>query len=96
MMNCGVILPEPGYLGGLRDLLHRHGAFLAFDEVKTGATIAYGGAIEAFGVTPDVDLSRRRRSVAACPAARSARPRSCSGRSCATSTTWPGRSTGTR
>ena len=36
------------------DLLHRHGAFLAFDEVKTGATIAYGGAVEAFGVVPDV------------------------------------------
>jgi glutamate-1-semialdehyde 2,1-aminomutase len=54
MMNCGVILPEPGYLQGLKDLLHRHGAFLAFDEVKTGAAIAYGGAVEAFGVTPDV------------------------------------------
>jgi glutamate-1-semialdehyde 2,1-aminomutase len=54
MMNCGVILPEPGYLQGLKDLLHRHGALLAFDEVKTGATIAYGGAVEAFGVTPDV------------------------------------------
>ena len=54
MMNCGVILPEPGYLQGLKDLLHRHGAFLAFDEVKTGAAIAWGGAVEAFGVTPDV------------------------------------------
>jgi glutamate-1-semialdehyde 2,1-aminomutase len=54
MMNCGVIMPEPGYLQGLRDLLHAHGAFLAFDEVKTGATIAYGGAVEAFGVAPDI------------------------------------------
>jgi len=54
MMNCGVILPEPGYLEGLLELLHRHGALLAFDEVKTGATIAYGGAVEAFGVTPDI------------------------------------------
>jgi glutamate-1-semialdehyde 2,1-aminomutase len=54
MMNCGVILPEPGYLQGLKNLLHERGAFLAFDEVKTGATIAYGGAVEAFGVTPDV------------------------------------------
>ena len=54
MMNCGVILPDPGYLEGLKDLLHRHGAYLAFDEVKTGATIAYGGAVEAFGVTPDI------------------------------------------
>ena len=44
MMNCGVILPEPGYLQGLKDLAHAHGAYLAFDEVKTGATIAFGGA----------------------------------------------------
>ncbi len=54
MMNCGVILPEPGYLQGLKDLAHAHGAYLAFDEVKTGATIAFGGAVEAFGVTPDI------------------------------------------
>ncbi len=54
MMNCGVIMPEPGYLQGLKDLCHRHGALLAFDEVKTGATIAYGGAVEAFGVVPDI------------------------------------------
>jgi glutamate-1-semialdehyde 2,1-aminomutase len=54
MMNCGVIMPEPGYLQGLKDLLHKHGAYLAFDEVKTGATIAYGGAVEAFGVVPDI------------------------------------------
>ena len=54
MMNCGVIMPEPGYLQGLKDLCHEFGAYLAFDEVKTGATIAYGGAVEVFGVTPDV------------------------------------------
>jgi glutamate-1-semialdehyde 2,1-aminomutase len=54
MMNCGVIFPVEGYLQGLKDLLHRHGAFLAFDEVKTGGTVAYGGAVELFGVTPDI------------------------------------------
>jgi glutamate-1-semialdehyde 2,1-aminomutase len=54
MMNCGVIMPEPGYLQGLRDLLHARGSFLAYDEVKTGAALAYGGAVEAFGVTPDI------------------------------------------
>jgi glutamate-1-semialdehyde 2,1-aminomutase len=54
MMNCGVILPEPGYLQGLKDLCHANGAYLAYDEVKTGATLAYGGAVEAFGVVPDV------------------------------------------
>jgi glutamate-1-semialdehyde 2,1-aminomutase len=54
MMNCGVILPEPGYLQGLKDLCHEFGAYLAFDEVKTGCTLAYGGAVEAFGVVPDI------------------------------------------
>ncbi len=54
MMNCGVILPEPGYLQGLADLCHEFGAYLAFDEVKTGVTLAAGGAVEAFGVVPDV------------------------------------------
>jgi len=54
MMNCGVILPEPGYLQGLKELCHENGAYLAFDEVKTGATLAYGGAVEVFGVVPDI------------------------------------------
>lgn len=54
MMNCGVILPEQGYLQGLKDLCHENGAYLAFDEVKTGATLAYGGATEIFGVVPDI------------------------------------------
>ena len=52
MMNCGVVLPQPGYLQGLLDLCHRNGAYLAFDEVKTGCTIAWGGAVEAFGRPP--------------------------------------------
>jgi glutamate-1-semialdehyde 2,1-aminomutase len=54
MMNCGVVLPEPGYLEGLRDLCHEQGAYLTFDEVKTGVTLTYGGAVEAFGVVPDI------------------------------------------
>jgi glutamate-1-semialdehyde 2,1-aminomutase len=54
MMNCGVILPQAGYLQGLKDLCHENGAYLAYDEVKTGATLAYGGATEVFGVTPDI------------------------------------------
>ncbi len=54
MMNIGIVPPEPGYVEGLRDLLHRHGALLAFDEVKTGLSIAPGGATEHLGVTPDI------------------------------------------
>ena len=54
MMNIGIVLPEEGYLAGVLELAHRHGALLIFDEVKTGATIAAGGATERFGVTPDL------------------------------------------
>jgi len=54
MMNAGVILPEPGYLAGLRELLHAHGALLTFDEVKTGLTAGPSGAIGVTGVTPDL------------------------------------------
>jgi glutamate-1-semialdehyde 2,1-aminomutase len=54
MTNCGVVMPDPGYLEGLKEVCHTHGAMLAFDEVKTGFTVAWGGAIEAFGVQPDL------------------------------------------
>jgi glutamate-1-semialdehyde 2,1-aminomutase len=54
MMNIGICQPDPGYLQGLADLLHRHGALLVFDEVKSGATIAYGGAVERYGTVPDL------------------------------------------
>ena len=54
MMNIGIVLPEPGYLEAVRDLCRRHGVVLIFDEVKSGATIAPGGAVERFGVQPDL------------------------------------------
>jgi glutamate-1-semialdehyde 2,1-aminomutase len=54
MMNAGIILPEPGYLAGLKELLHAHDALLAFDEVKTGLTAGPGGATALTGVTPDI------------------------------------------
>lgn len=54
MMNAGIIPPHDGYLAGLADLLHEHGALLTFDEVKTGLVVAPGGAVELFGVTPDI------------------------------------------
>jgi glutamate-1-semialdehyde 2,1-aminomutase len=54
MMNITVVAPRPGYLERVRELTARHGVVLVFDEVKTGFTIAAGGAVERFGVTPDV------------------------------------------
>ena len=54
MMNLGIVLPDQGYLGAVKDLAHANGALLIFDEVKTGVTIAPGGATERFGVTPDL------------------------------------------
>jgi glutamate-1-semialdehyde 2,1-aminomutase len=54
MMNAGIIPPQPGYLAGLKELLHAHGALLAFDEVKTGLTAGPSGAIGVTGVTPDI------------------------------------------
>jgi glutamate-1-semialdehyde 2,1-aminomutase len=52
--NAGFIAPDPGFLAAVRELTTRHGAFLIFDEVMTGFRIAYGGARERFGVTPDL------------------------------------------
>ncbi len=54
MMNIGMIPPPPGYLQALKELLHAHGAYLAFDEVKTGFGVAFGGATELSGVIPDI------------------------------------------
>jgi glutamate-1-semialdehyde 2,1-aminomutase len=54
MMNAGIIPPRPGYLAGLRDLLHAHGALLTFDEVKTGLTTGPGGVTRQSGVIPDL------------------------------------------
>jgi glutamate-1-semialdehyde 2,1-aminomutase len=54
MTNCGLVLPDPGYLAGLKDLCRADGALFVFDEVKTGFTLAWGGAVEAFGVVPDL------------------------------------------
>ena len=52
--NMGVVLPEAGFLEGLRYLCTRYGALLIFDEVITGFRLAFGGAQEYFGVRPDL------------------------------------------
>jgi len=50
----GCVIPEPGYLQGLRALCDTHGVVLIFDEVMTGFRLALGGAQERFAVTPDL------------------------------------------
>lgn len=52
--NSGFVTPDAGFLEGLREITQEHGALLVFDEVMTGFRIAYGGAQEKFGVTPDL------------------------------------------
>ncbi len=54
MMNVGIVLPDQGFLDRVKEIAHQHGALLIFDEVKTGVTIAPGGATERFQVTPDL------------------------------------------
>lgn len=49
-----VVAPLPGYLNGVRELTHAHGAILVFDETITGFRYSNGGAQELFGVTPDL------------------------------------------
>ncbi len=54
MMNVGIVVPEPGYLERARQLCTRYGVVFIYDEIKTGFTIASGGATERFGVQPDL------------------------------------------
>ena len=49
-----LIPPAPGFLQALRELTEKHGIVLIFDEVVTGFRLAYGGAQERYGVTPDI------------------------------------------
>ncbi|WNJ20044.1 glutamate-1-semialdehyde 2,1-aminomutase [Pontibacter sp. G13] len=52
--NMGVIVPDAGFLEGLRKLCDEKGIVLIFDEVMTGFRLAVGGAQERLGVTPDL------------------------------------------
>ena len=52
--NIGIVVPDAGYLAGVRTLCDQHGALLIFDEVKTGLTAGPQGASQRLGVTPDL------------------------------------------
>ncbi len=52
--NMGCIPPADGFLAGLREIAHAHGALLVLDEVMTGFRVAWGGAQRRFGVAPDL------------------------------------------
>jgi glutamate-1-semialdehyde 2,1-aminomutase len=54
--NMGVVVPEAGFLDGLRQLCDASGALLVFDEVITGFRVARGGAQERYGVLPDLTI----------------------------------------
>ncbi len=49
-----VVPPPPGYLEKVKEVTHKHGAVLIFDEIRTGFRVAMGGAQERYGVTPDL------------------------------------------
>ncbi|GAB3248651.1 glutamate-1-semialdehyde 2,1-aminomutase [Larkinella harenae] len=56
MCNNGCIVPQDGFLQGLRDLCDEYGIALIFDEVITGFRVALGGAQQRFGITPDLSI----------------------------------------
>src|SRR3990170_831534 len=52
--NIGVVPPAEGYLKMLREITRQYGTLLIFDEVMSGFRVAYGGAQELYGITPDL------------------------------------------
>ena len=56
MCNTGCILPRPGYLEAMRELTHKHGIVLIFDEVITGFRLGLAGAQGRLGITPDLSV----------------------------------------
>jgi glutamate-1-semialdehyde 2,1-aminomutase len=54
LQNIGIVMPDAGYLEGVRKLCDATGTLLIFDEVKIGITAHWGGATTLFGVRPDL------------------------------------------
>lgn len=52
--NMGVVLPQEGFLPGLRELTKKYGILLIFDEVITGFRLTYGGYQNLAGIEPDL------------------------------------------
>jgi glutamate-1-semialdehyde 2,1-aminomutase len=52
--NMGLVLPDPGFLAGLRALTHDYGVVLIFDEIISGFRLSPGGAQEIYGIDPDL------------------------------------------
>jgi glutamate-1-semialdehyde 2,1-aminomutase len=52
--SMGVVVPDPGFLQGVRKLCNTYGCLLIFDEVLTGLRMAFGGAQQLYGVKPDI------------------------------------------
>jgi len=52
--NMGFVLPQDGFLQGLRELCEQHESVLIFDEVMTGFRVALGGAQQVYNITPDL------------------------------------------
>lgn len=52
--NMGMVEPRDGFLAGLRSITSKHGALLIFDEVMTGFRVAPAGAVERYGIDPDL------------------------------------------
>ncbi len=54
--NMGVVLPQPGFLEGLRDLTRKCGSLLVFDEVITGFRLSLSGYQGVIGISPDLTI----------------------------------------
>ena len=54
--NMGIVVPDIEFLKLLRELTHKYGAILIFDEVITGFRVAYNGAQGYYGITPDISV----------------------------------------
>jgi len=52
--NMGVVLPEEGFLEGLREITRENGILLIFDEIITGFRVSPGGAQERYNIKPDL------------------------------------------